>query len=189
MLRIVGGEQRGRRIQLLPGGTVRPTPQRVREALFNLLNRLVPGREVYDLFAGSGALGIESLSRGAATAVFVERDRRVAAVLRHNLRTLGYDKRATVAVCDAYHYVAVRQQWPAEPAVVLVAPPYAHFQRCFDKLYVLCETIIEKMPGNTAIAIQAPRQLDLAMLPAGPDWDLRRYGDTQLIVCQTLKNS
>ena len=79
-MRIVAGEYRGRRLSSLPGVRTRPTADRVREALFSILGAL-DGARVADLFAGSGALGIEALSRGAAHATFVERDRRAAAVI------------------------------------------------------------------------------------------------------------
>lgn len=88
-LRIVAGEFGGRRISVPPGSRIRPTREMVREAWFNALTGLVPGARALDLFAGSGALGIEALSRGARSVVFVESDRRSAAVLRTNLRRLG----------------------------------------------------------------------------------------------------
>lgn len=188
-MRIVGGQQRGRRISVPSGRAVRPTTERVREALFNLLSRLVSGRPAYDLFAGSGALGLESLSRGAASATFVERDPRVASVLRRNIRDLGFEDRATVTVANVYRWAEGRDRWPTEPALVLIAPPYAHFAKCIGELTRLWETLVHEMPGDTAIAIQAPPRFDRASLPPGQDWELRRYGDTQLIVCQTEPES
>src|ERR1700743_1612422 len=92
MTRVIGGVAGGRRIAVPPRGT-RPTTDRVREALFNIVTarRDLTGMSVLDLYAGSGALGLEALSRGAASALFVESDRRAAAVLERNIATLGLD--------------------------------------------------------------------------------------------------
>ena len=94
-MRVVAGELRGRRIKAPPGG-IRPTADRVREALFSILGD-VSGLRVLDLFAGSGALGIEALSRGAAEAVFVDSDRRAVAGVRANLEALGLRGRGAPA--------------------------------------------------------------------------------------------
>ncbi len=101
-MRVVGGEARGRRLTAPKGAATRPTSDFVREAIFNVLGGLVDldGSTVADLFAGTGALGIEALSRGARRAVFVESDRRALAALRANLAATGYEAAATVIAAD-----------------------------------------------------------------------------------------
>jgi 16S rRNA (guanine966-N2)-methyltransferase len=99
-LRIIGGEWRGRRIRFPARGGIRPTPDRVRETLFNWLAAAVPGSRCLDLFAGSGALGLEALSRGAREATFVEQSRENAAALRETLALLA-PGRANVVQGDA----------------------------------------------------------------------------------------
>ncbi len=101
-MRIVAGELRGRRLGAPPGGTTRPTTDKVREAVFNALASLdvVIDRRVADLYAGSGALGLEALSRGAAHCTFVERDRAAVAVIQENIATLGVGDRARLLVAD-----------------------------------------------------------------------------------------
>lgn len=120
-MRIVAGELRGRLIEAPPGRDTRPTTDKVREAMFNALGSLDLVRDavVADLYAGSGALGIEALSRGAAEAVFVERDRAALRVLRHNLDRLGLGDRARVRQGDAF---ALAGQISAD--LVLADPPY-----------------------------------------------------------------
>jgi len=120
-LRIIGGAWRGRRIDFEPEETLRPTPDRVRETLFNWLQPVIDGARCLDLFCGSGALGLEALSRGAAQAVFVDRSRAVIERLRANLQRLG----ATGADTSADDVLA----WIARAAcppfdVVFVDPPY-----------------------------------------------------------------
>ena len=121
-MRIGGGEARGRRLKgaVTPG--VRPTTERVRAAIFNILAvGQYEGRRVLDLFAGTGSLGIEALSRGAAWADFVERDRRQCAVIRDNLAAAGFDGKATVRQGDA---VRSLNALPGGYSLVLLDPPY-----------------------------------------------------------------
>src|ERR1700745_3200651 len=108
-MRIVGGRHRGRRLLAPPGDTVRPTSDRAREALFNILSHGrfaaggVPfaGASVLDAFAGTGALGLEAMSRGAAEAVFIEQDREALAILRKNVAALGEGAHARIIPGDA----------------------------------------------------------------------------------------
>jgi 16S rRNA (guanine966-N2)-methyltransferase len=127
-MRIVAGRHRGRRLLAPPGETVRPTSDRAREALFNILShgRLaaegIPfaGAAVLDAFAGTGALGLEALSRGAAEAAFIERDREALATLRQNIAALGEGGRARIVSGDA-----ARPPRALSPyALVFLDPPY-----------------------------------------------------------------
>ena len=95
-MRVIGGELRSRRLKTLPGQALRPTSDRLRETLFNVLGDEVVGKVFVDSYAGSGAVGIEALSRGAARAVFIENDRQAGAVIRENLRALGLENKAQV---------------------------------------------------------------------------------------------
>lgn len=103
-LRIIGGEWRSRRIRFLTEGDIRPTPDRVRETLFNWLQQTIPGARCLDLYAGSGALGFEALSRGAAHVTFVDQDVRVIQQLRSNIELLEATNAETVWT-DALGYL------------------------------------------------------------------------------------
>lgn len=120
-LRIVGGEWRGRRVKLAAGAPIRPTPDRVRETLFNWLQASIRGARCLDLFAGSGALGLEALSRGAREVVFVDRDVRATRQIRSVLETFGAPASPTHAV-DALTFLS---QSPSEFDVVFLDPPFA----------------------------------------------------------------
>lgn len=95
-MRVIAGEFRSRRLKTLPGLTVRPTPDRLREALFNVLAPRIPGATFVDAYAGSGSVGIEALSRGAAQAIFIEKTLAAVRLIRENLNTLGIEDRARV---------------------------------------------------------------------------------------------
>jgi 16S rRNA (guanine966-N2)-methyltransferase len=122
MIRVVSGEFGGRKLAVPGGLATRPTTDKVRQAVFNSLDSagLIDGAAVADLFAGSGALGIEALSRGAASCVFVERDRAALQALRANIAVLGLEKRSTVVSSDVPAWV------PALRGVdlALIDPPY-----------------------------------------------------------------
>jgi 16S rRNA (guanine966-N2)-methyltransferase len=120
-MRVVGGTARGRRLHAPPGLTVRPTSDRAREAIFNSLTSLgaLEGAHVVDLFAGTGALGIEALSRGAASATFVEHDRTAVATIRSNLESLGFE--GTVVSRDVLRWLAADA---AHYDLAFADPPY-----------------------------------------------------------------
>src|SRR5690242_1555730 len=118
-MRVIGGEFRSRRLKSPPGLEVRPTPDRLRETLFNVLAPRIEGAVFADLYAGSGAVGIEALSRGAAQAIFIEQNRHAVGVIRENLRALGLEARADVRQGQV---LAVASVLRAE--IVFLDPPY-----------------------------------------------------------------
>ncbi|NUN13512.1 MAG: 16S rRNA (guanine(966)-N(2))-methyltransferase RsmD [Myxococcales bacterium] len=121
-VRITGGELRGQKIAVPKGDVVRPTSDRVREALFNILGTSVVGARVLDLFAGSGALGIETLSRGATSVCFVEQNRMVATSLCGNIERLGLTTRAKVMTADVLSTLSMLPKDNYD--LVLMDPPY-----------------------------------------------------------------
>src|SRR5438874_2516489 len=121
-MRIVGGELRGRVLQAPPGQDTRPTSEKVREAIFNILPDLMD-REVLDLFAGTGALGLEALSRGAEHVTFVEKSRNVAQVLKANIDKLALADRTRVVTGDALQMI--KRPLAQRPySLVFLDPPY-----------------------------------------------------------------
>jgi 16S rRNA (guanine966-N2)-methyltransferase len=168
-MRIIGGEWGGRRIKAPGDRTVRPTTDRVREAWMSALGGRFDGLTVVDLFAGSGALGLEALSRGAAHATFVERARRSIVGLEENLRALGAGPRASVVKGDALKYV--RRLEADAFDLALADPPYGEGHAAallahFEELPFARELWVEHRTGET--------------LPVLPGLRQRRYGDTTL---------
>nr|WP_301288451.1 16S rRNA (guanine(966)-N(2))-methyltransferase RsmD [Natronospira proteinivora] len=122
-MRLIAGQHGGRRLRFPDAGGVRPTPDRVRETLFNWLAPTLVGESALDLFAGSGALGLEALSRGAARVDFVERDRRLVAALKQNLNLLGAEDKASVHGMEVEKYLG--SPLPDSPyGLVFLDPPY-----------------------------------------------------------------
>src|SRR6185437_8160021 len=104
-MRVIGGEFRSRKLQSMPGMDVRPTPDKVRESLFNILQAEIEGAVFVDAYAGTGAVGIEALSRGARHAVFIEKDRAAVHLIKSNLETLKIESRARVIPGSAALYL------------------------------------------------------------------------------------
>src|SRR5208282_6331130 len=127
-IRIVAGAFRGRKLLCNVHAALRPTPQMVREALFSILGNAVPNRPFVDVFAGTGVIGLEALSRGARSATFVERDFRLVADIERHLQRLGVRERGVAVRADVYRWVE-RWQAPAEPVSVFVSPPFIDFER------------------------------------------------------------
>lgn len=133
-VRMSGGELRSRRIRAPYGRGIRPTPGRVREALFSILGERIVGARVLDLFAGTGAVGCEALSRGADGAFFVEVDPRIAQQLRQTVTALGLAQRATILCGDA---ARIASRIDGRFDVVFADPPFAQSAPCdvFDRLH------------------------------------------------------
>ncbi|MFH1811708.1 MAG: 16S rRNA (guanine(966)-N(2))-methyltransferase RsmD [Pseudomonadota bacterium] len=170
MLRVVGGSWRGRRLRT-PVAGVRPTADRVREAIFNILGQHLDDERVLDLYAGSGALGIEALSRGARQAVFVEQSPRVAEVIRANLDSLGATDRAQVLVMDARSFISRPEDGLYD--TVLADPPYRDLPEAAFWNTVLLQRVA---PGGRLVIEHAAR--DQVELGAADEVRVRRYGDT-----------
>lgn len=134
-MRLTGGADRGRKLRAPRGSGTRPTASRVREAIFNILGP-APDAPVLDLYAGTGALGLEALSRGAPKVVFVERDSRALAALSRNLRELGLTDRAVVMGGKVSQSLSRLAAGPERFAWVFIDPPYAseEAQRTLDTL-------------------------------------------------------
>ena len=168
---MIAGTHRGRTLKAPPGESTRPTSDRVREALFSILGSRVPEARVLDLFAGSGALGLEALSRGAHDVTFVDDAPAAIKAVQANLITLGAD--AQVHRQDALRFLAHASGRAAQYDLVFLDPPYRQAERLAQPLSEALPAVLA--PGAVAVAEsdrRAPLALDL------PLYDERRYGDT-----------
>lgn len=182
-MRITGGILRGRRFEA-PGGSVRPTQDRVREALFSSLAARVSGARVLDLFAGSGGLGLEAWSRGASHVCWVEKDRRVASVLRRNVASLCRGPGGGAECVGSDAFVFLRKQQGKAPFDLIVAdPPYepGARERALEKTL----RALEGSPMLAAGGMLAFEQSAREQAAARPGWELtkdRVYGDTRVLM-------
>jgi 16S rRNA (guanine966-N2)-methyltransferase len=160
-VRIVAGKWRGRFLPVDDAPGLRPTSERIRETLFNWLAPVIEGTHCLDLFAGTGVLGLEALSRGAATATFVERSPKVAATLKRSIATLGADD-AMLHVGDALAWLG--QAPPRRYDVVFLDPPYS-----LESLPDLCRLLAEKkwLAAGAGIYMEHDRKVSRPDLPGG----------------------
>ena len=163
-LRIIGGQWRGRKLRFADGRGLRPTPDRVRETLFNWLMPYLPGAHCLDLFTGSGALGLEALSRGAAEVVMIDNNAKVISQIQENISILQ-SSNAKVSQADGI-------KWLAQPAhqafdVVFLDPPYE------DKVLPECINLLEDgdwLNDEAWIYIELPSKEDVPELPGSWQW-------------------
>jgi len=176
-MRVIGGRLGGRRLKAPRGRGTRPTSERVREALFAMLGDLA-GASVLDLFAGTGALGIEALSRGAAGVVFVERDAAGVRVLEENLRALGLAReQAQVRRADALRALRAARARRENYDLVLIDPPYAQARAWGPELSALLPALLA--PAARVVVESDHRARLVLDLPLERE---RRYGDTSITI-------
>lgn len=167
-MRIIAGKWRSRIIDAPPGRDTRPTTDRVREAWMSALQPEIPGSTVLDLFAGSGALGLETLSRGASAVTFVEKAAPALRALHGNITKLGADH-TTVVKADALRFV--RELEPGAFDLVLADPPYGH-----DFASTLIRLFLER-PYARMLSVEHGVG---EVIPDIPEARIRRYGDTAI---------
>ena len=142
-MRVIGGTARSLPLKTVPGLQTRPTTDRIKETLFNMLNPYLPGSSFLDLFSGSGAIGIEALSRGASNAVFVDRDNACCNVIRENLAFTHLDAHSEVLRKDALSAVAFLEGRREAFDIIFMDPPYAS-----DGV----GTVLERLDGSSLVA-------------------------------------
>ena len=176
-LRVSGGEARGRRLKTPKN--IRPTQGMVKQAIFNMVGRDIEGAHVLDLFAGSGALGIEALSRGAAAVTFVDQQPRGLAILRQNLDALGFKDRARLVRSDVVRWLEASPDSVRAADFVFLDPPYE------DVVLDRALQALDRSVGDaTVLAEHSRRQAIPAMQRLKVDRE-RRYGDTMVTVLKT----
>jgi 16S rRNA (guanine(966)-N(2))-methyltransferase RsmD len=169
-MRVIGGEFRSRRLQSMPGNDVRPTPDKVRESLFNILSREIEGSVFVDAYAGTGGVGIEALSRGARHATFIEKDRAAVTLIKSNLASLGVEARARVI-----HGPAASCIGGLEADIVFIDPPYPK-----DREYKAVLEALETRPPRLVIVQHATRFALEAEYGPLHRTRIAKYGDNAL---------
>jgi 16S rRNA (guanine966-N2)-methyltransferase len=174
-MRIIAGEFRGRNLLPPAGRATRPITDRVKQSLFDILTPIMEGANVYDCFAGTGSMGLESLSRGAAHVTFFEADRSAVDRLKKNIASLGVVKQSDVISMDLFRWFA--KVSPREKAsLVFLDPPYRFLTEQPDELRQLAEHLVEKYlrPGSLVVFRHDSKDsLDLTGLKP---YDVREYG-------------
>ena len=179
-IRIVAGSFRGRKLSVAVHPGLRPTPQRVREAFFSILGNAIPERPFVDVFAGTGVVGLEALSRGAGKTIFVERDHRLGNDIETHLRDFGVQREGQLLRTDVYRW-AERWRPGTEPVNVFISPPFADLEQRPADFHRLIASFQEKLPPGSVLTVQAEDTFDRATLPNAESWEARKYGRNVLL--------
>lgn len=180
-VRIVAGSLRGRKLSVVVHEGLRPTPQLVREALFSILGNAVPGRVFYDLFAGTGVVGLEAVSRGATSARLIEKDPRQVTSIQKYADQFEVSDKVQVLRADAYRWA---ERWipPAkDPVNLFLSPPFPDLTQRADEFMELVRMLLEKAPNESVLTIQAEVGFPVDQLPDVATWDVRCYGRNMLL--------
>jgi 16S rRNA (guanine966-N2)-methyltransferase len=180
-IRIVAGSLRGRKLTCTVNANLRPTPQMVREALFSILGNAVPDRPFFDVFAGTGVVGLEAISRGASSVTFIERDFRLINDLERHIDSFGVGGQARIARTDVYRWM---ERWQAldEPVTVFLSPPFRDFEHRLDELLGVISSLQQRVRSGSVIVLQAESNAPLDELPSRLEWDERHYGRNHLLI-------
>ncbi len=183
-MRVITGTAKGKRLKEVPGNTTRPITDRAKEALFGILGNWITGARVLDLFGGTGAVGIEALSRGAAQVTFVEKAPAALRVIRHNLQQTSLSANASVIKGDAFKILA---QTPAAPYdIIYIAPP--QYKGLWEKALALVDRRPDLLAEDgIAIAQIHPKEFKDLSLTNLSLYDQRKYGSTLLCFYEKFK--
>ncbi len=179
-LRIIGGKFRGRKLvyEMHTSGNApvtRPMKHRVRESMFNLVSTECKDLHAIDLFAGTGALGLEALSRGAASALFIERHVPTSRVIQQNITALEVEEITTLKVTSAFLWAKrdLENSGPKIPWLVFCSPPFAFYVERRDEMLALIDAIMQHAPEESIVLVEADTRFDFELLP--DVWDVRTY--------------
>lgn len=176
-LRVISGTAKGRRLKLVPGDSTRPIMDRVKEALFNILGHAIRDSTFLDLFAGTGSVGIEALSRGARRVVFVDSNRLAIRTIHENLALTGLTQRAEVVRTDAFHFL--RRPQPEAFEYVFVAPP--QYRGIWKEVLLALDANASHLEPDGVVIVQIdPVEREDLVLNALRPFDERIYSKTML---------
>lgn len=182
-VRIVAGSLRGRKLNCVVHPGLRPTPQLVREALFSILGNAIPGRVFYDVFAGTGVIGIEAVSRGASRAVLIEKDAKQVNEIQKHVERFGLSATTQVLKADGYRWAERWVSPPVGPVNIFLSPPFDDLQPAKVREFLqLVRDLHDKAPDGSVIVVQAEDGFPHQDLPDPEQWDYRKYGRNLLLI-------
>jgi len=175
-LRIIGGSLRRRKLEYSGDPRTRPMKDRVREAVFNLLGTQVAGSHAIDLFAGTGALGLEAISRGAVLGTFIERHFPTAKLIEKNAAALAISDKVHIVFGDAFGWSAAYKSPPEEPPLtVFCSPPYDFYVERQQQMLELIALWLKLASAGSQIVVEADERFDFSLLAQANNWDVRNY--------------
>lgn len=178
-LRIIGGRLRGRQIDYSGDPRTRPMKDNVREALFNVVGAHIEGKVAFDLFAGTGAIGLEAISRGALRSIFIERHVPSSRIISKNAEQLGVSDQIEVVSATTFfwfrQFAKEGTERPQEPWAVFCSPPYSFFLERSDEMLELIQAAVDLAPPGSFVVVESDSRFALRKLPRADQWRTRNY--------------
>lgn len=184
VLRVIGGDMRGRTFQYNGDAGLRPMKDRVREAVFNLIGPAVKGKHVIDLFGGTGAMAFEAISRGAISAQVIERRFPNASMIEANAESLGVADKVQVQAADTF-IAHKRIETPLLATIVFCCPPYEFYASRTDETVEMIKRMCDLVPAMSMILVESDGRFDTSLLPNAEAWDVRTYSPAVVALYET----
>jgi 16S rRNA (guanine966-N2)-methyltransferase len=158
----------------------------IREAVFNLVGGYIKGKAAFDLFAGTGAMGLEAISRGASRATLVERHFPTVKIIEANVQSLDDKLNVTVSAGDSFfwcrQFLKQPDTWPTEPWFVMCCPPYDFYVDRWDELNALITGMVDAAPAESVFLVESDNRFDPLLLPQSANWEVRHYTPARVAV-------
>ena len=185
-LRIIGGRFKGRLIEYSGDVRTRPMKDNIREAIFNLIGGWIPGKHVLDLFSGTGAVGLEAISRGAIHATLIERHVPTVRTIRANIANLEVQDHTTVITSDTFFWfrrcLKDPAALPADPWAVFCSPPYDFYVERGVEMMELIDGLLSTSPADSLFVVESDLRFNVRDLPNSVQWKTRTYSPAQICV-------
>lgn len=181
-MRIIGGRFRGRKLHYRGDPQLRPMKDRVREAVFNLIGPSVRDKHAIDLFAGTGALALEAISRGARQATLIERHVPTAAIIRRNVEALEAASVCDLVTADVFIWWKRKPTLPSTPWLVFSSPPYDLYVDRADLMLQLIGGLVAAAPAESIVVVESDDRFDPQCLPEPDQWDVRAYRPARVAI-------
>ena len=184
-LRIIGGKWRGSKLVYNGDPGTRPMKDRTREAIFNLIGPAVEGKHAIDLFAGTGALALEALSRGATRATMIERHLPTVRTIKENIQRLATESRVEIISGNTFFHASRFEFSSDSPWLVFVSPPYDLYAEQEEEMLALIDTFCRRAPRESIVVVESDERFDPAKLPEPDAWRTRLYRPALVSIRET----
>ncbi|MFM1801188.1 MAG: Ribosomal small subunit methyltransferase [Planctomycetota bacterium] len=177
-MKIIAGERKGFKLEGPMDKSIRPTSDLRRDAIFNTLGELLIDETFYDIFSGTGAMGLESLSRGASKAMLVEMSKKAQELIRRNIEKVRYQKETKLFPTNAYRWIESHR--PSESGIYFLDPPFPEYVNHPERFSKYLKMLMERVAEGSIIIVESRWKMNPEVLPVPDQWYMRRYGETRV---------
>lgn len=177
-MKIIAGDRKGFKLEGPMDKSIRPTSDLRRDAIFNTLGELIEGETFYDIFSGTGAMGLEALSRGASQALLVEMSKKAQELIKRNIEKVRYQKQAKLFPTNAYRFIESHR--PRDPGIYFLDPPFPEYINHPERFTKYLTMLMERVAEGSIIIIESRWKMNPEVIPDPENWYMRRYGETRV---------